>query len=59
MSIRDLTPDDVTKLKLPGLAGVMVEEVEKDSAASKGGVLKGDVATPEEAATYALSNVRP
>ncbi len=45
VSIRDLTPDDVTKLKLPGLAGVMVEEVEKDSAASKGGVLKGDVAT--------------
>lgn len=45
VSIRDLTPDDVTKLKLPGLSGVMVEDVEQDSAAAKGGVLKGDVAT--------------
>jgi len=45
VSIRDLTPEDVTKHKLPGLSGVMVEDVEKDSAAAKGGVVKGDVAT--------------
>jgi len=45
VSIRDVTPEDVTKHKLPGLSGVMVEDVEKDSAAAKGGVAKGDVAT--------------
>ncbi len=44
VTIRDVASEDVTKLKLPGQAGVVIDEVEKDSAAAKAGVLKGDVA---------------
>jgi serine protease Do len=44
VSIKNLTPEDVTKLKIPGPAGVLIDDVDKDSPAAKGGVLKGDVA---------------
>lgn len=44
VSVRDVTPDDATKMKLPGQSGVVIEDVDKESPAAKGGVLKGDVA---------------
>jgi serine protease Do len=43
IQIRDVAKDDVAKLKLAGQAGVVVEEVTKDSAAEKAGVKAGDV----------------
>jgi len=43
VEIRDVTADDVTKLKLPGAGGVVVELVTKDSAAEKAGMKAGDV----------------
>ncbi|HOG28016.1 MAG TPA: PDZ domain-containing protein [Vicinamibacterales bacterium] len=43
VQIRDVTADDVAKLKLPAQAGAVVEEVTKDSAAEKAGVKAGDV----------------
>lgn len=43
VQIRDVAKDDVAKLKLAGQAGVVVEEVTKDSAAEKAGVKAGDV----------------
>lgn len=42
VSIREVTGDDVTKLKLQGQAGVVVDEVTADSPAAKSGVQKGD-----------------
>lgn len=41
--IRDVTADDVTKLKLPAPGGVVVEDVTKESAAEKAGVKANDV----------------
>jgi len=42
VSIRDVMPEDVAKLKLSGQAGVVVEDVTKDSAAAKAGLKAGD-----------------
>ena len=44
VSVRDVAADEVTKLKLAGPNGVVIDDVDQDSAAAKGGVLKGDVA---------------
>lgn len=44
VTVRDVTADDVTKMKLAGQAGVVIDAVDSDSPAAKGGVLKGDVA---------------
>lgn len=41
--VRDVGKDDVAKYKLPGLTGVVVEEVTTESAAEKAGVKQGDV----------------
>lgn len=43
VEIRDVTADDVTKLKLPASSGVVIEGVTKESAAEKAGVKAGDV----------------
>ena len=43
VSIRDVTADDATKLKLPSPTGVVVEDVEKDGPAARAGAQKGDV----------------
>lgn len=43
VEIRDVMADDVTRLKLPGAGGVVVEQVTKDSAAEKAGMKAGDV----------------
>jgi serine protease Do len=43
VQIRDITADDVTKLKLAGPNGVIVDEVVKESAAEKAGVKAGDI----------------
>jgi S1-C subfamily serine protease len=43
VAIRNVTADDVTKLKLPGPSGVIVDDVAADTPAAKGGALKGDV----------------
>ena len=44
VTVRDVATDEVTRLKLAGPSGVVIDDVEKDSPAAKGGVLKGDVA---------------
>jgi len=43
VSIRDVEAADASKMKLTGLAGVVVEDVTKDSAAAKAGLKAGDV----------------
>jgi len=43
VSIRDVEAADVSKLKLAGPSGVVIEEVTKDSAAAKAGLKAGDV----------------
>ncbi len=43
VAIREVEPEDVTRLKLPGPGGVLVEEVRKASPADKAGVKAGDV----------------
>jgi serine protease Do len=43
VTIREVTPDDVTKLKLPSQEGAIVDGVNKDSPAEKAGVKAGDV----------------
>jgi serine protease Do len=43
VSIRDVEPADVSKMKLAGQAGVVVEDVTADSAAAKAGLKAGDV----------------
>jgi len=43
VSIRDVEAADVGKLKLAGQAGVVVEDVTKDTAAAKAGLKAGDV----------------
>ena len=43
VSIRDVTKDDVTKLKLAAASGTIVEDVAKDSAAAKAGLKAGDL----------------
>lgn len=43
VSIRDVTADDVTKLKLPTQSGAVVEDVAAESPAAKAGIQKGDV----------------
>jgi serine protease Do len=43
VGIRDLMKDDLAKLKLTSLNGVLIESVTKDSAAEKAGVKAGDV----------------
>jgi serine protease Do len=43
VSIRDVEAADVSKMKLAGQAGVVVEDVTKDSAAAKAGLKAGDV----------------
>lgn len=43
VSIRDVTTDDVTKLKLTSQSGTAVDEVTADSPAAKAGIVKGDV----------------
>lgn len=42
-SIRDVTDDDVTRAKLPGLSGVVIEDVREDSPAENAGFRKGDI----------------
>jgi len=44
VSIREVTGDDVAKLKLTGQSGALVDEVAADSPAAKAGLVKGDVA---------------
>jgi membrane-associated protease RseP (regulator of RpoE activity) len=43
VSIRDVEAADVSKLKLAGQAGVVVEDVTKETAAAKAGLKAGDV----------------
>ncbi len=43
VEIRDITPEDMTKLKLAGSNGVVVDVVVKESAAEKAGVKAGDI----------------
>lgn len=43
VTIREVTQDDVTKLKLPSQEGVIVDEVNEDSPAEKSGIKAGDV----------------
>jgi serine protease Do len=43
VSIRNVGPDDVKKLKLAGEAGVMIEAVQPDSPASAAGLRAGDL----------------
>lgn len=43
VSVREVEQDDVTKLKLAGPAGAVIEDVVKDSAASRAGLQAGDV----------------
>jgi serine protease Do len=43
VQIRDITTEDVAKLKLAGPNGVIVDEVVKESAAEKAGVKAGDI----------------
>jgi S1-C subfamily serine protease len=43
VSIREVTADDVAKLKLTGQSGTFIDEVAADSPAAKAGVLKSDV----------------
>ncbi len=43
VTVKDLAAADVTRLKLTGPHGVVVDEVEKDSAAAKAGLKSGDV----------------
>jgi serine protease Do len=43
VQIRDITAEDVAKLKLAGPNGVIVDEVVKESAAEKAGVKAGDI----------------
>ena len=45
MVVRDVETADVTKEKLAGVAGAIVTEVGKDSAAQKAGIKTGDVVT--------------
>ena len=42
VAIREVTQEDVTRLKLPSQEGVIVDEVNKDSPAEKGGIKAGD-----------------
>jgi predicted metalloprotease with PDZ domain len=43
VSLRDVTPEKARELKLPAEVGAIVIEVDKDSPASKAGLLKNDV----------------
>jgi len=43
VSVRDVVADDVSKMKLQGLAGVVVEEVTRESPAETAGLKAGDV----------------
>jgi serine protease Do len=43
VTIREVTQDDVTKLKLPSQEGVIVDGVNEDSPAERGGIKAGDV----------------
>ena len=43
VSVRDLAEEDVTKAKLPGPGGVLVEDVSKESPAETAGMKAGDV----------------
>ncbi|MCX6544985.1 MAG: PDZ domain-containing protein [Acidobacteria bacterium] len=43
VSVRDVETADVSKMKLSGPAGVVIEEVTNDSAAAKAGLKAGDV----------------
>ncbi len=43
VSVRDVVADDVSKMKLPDAAGVLVEEVSRESPAEAAGLKAGDV----------------
>jgi hypothetical protein len=43
VSVRDVVADDVSKMKLPGPEGVVVEEVTRESPAETAGLKAGDV----------------
>ena len=43
VTLGEVTPEKAQELKLPAVAGAIVTNVEKDSAAAKGGLEKGDV----------------
>jgi len=45
VSVRDVDPADVTREKLAGLSGAVVQEVRSDGPAAKAGVKAGDVIT--------------
>jgi C-terminal processing protease CtpA/Prc len=43
VTLEEVTPEKAQELKLPAVAGAIVTSVEKDSAAAKAGIEKGDV----------------
>jgi serine protease Do len=43
VTLNEVTPEKAQELKLPAVAGAIVTSVEKDSAAAKAGIEKGDV----------------
>jgi serine protease Do len=43
VSVRDLDAEDAKKLKLANVGGVLIEDVQEDSPASKAGMKEGDV----------------
>jgi serine protease Do len=43
VSVRDLTNDEIVKAKLAQPGGVLVQEVREDSAASRAGLMEGDI----------------
>jgi serine protease Do len=43
VSVRDIDAEEVTRLKLPAVGGVFIEDVQEDSPAAKAGIRDGDV----------------
>jgi serine protease Do len=43
VSVRDVDGEDAKRLKLPNVGGVLIEDVQEDSPASKAGIREGDI----------------